>query len=146
MTLRSEDMNFIAGLINDKNNDLKELLLQNHETIKSQIKMIKITVQENHNLSQELKDFYQKISNEIYGEIDPHGNVLKGKEGLKIQLNNLELNNNCNCNLKKIDKFVTWKWGVALVLITASISSFITRNISDPAPWIIGILKTIKFF
>jgi len=80
--LSNESLQLIANLINDKNADLKE-----HFDV--QLRMVKTTVQENHNLATETRDL-QKVTNgrlnrvedDLYGAFDKNCNKIPGREGL----------------------------------------------------------------
>jgi len=80
--LSNESLQLIANLINDKNADLKE-----HFDV--QLRMVKTTVQENHNLASETVRLQNitngrvnKIEDALYGVLDSRGNVVAGKEGI----------------------------------------------------------------
>lgn len=91
--LSPESLQLIANLINDKNRDLKEHLESKYEDlynhISKEIRMVKTTVQENHAIASETRELARKtngrvtkVENEIYGERDHAGDVIKGKEGI----------------------------------------------------------------
>ena len=96
-TLSNDSLMLIAKLINDKNEDLKI-------HIQDQIRMVKMTSQDNNNKMTELKEIItetrdlQKITNgrvnkiedDVYGTTDKHGDVIKGKEGLIHDINTIK--------------------------------------------------------
>ena len=73
-SLSTDSLNFIANLINEQKADLKEHFA-------NELRMIKTTVQENHNLAVETRDL-QKITNgrvnklddAVFGEYDKNCN------------------------------------------------------------------------
>jgi len=110
--ISSESLQLIANLIKDKNADLKE-----HFDV--QLRMIKTTVQENHNLAIETRDL-QKITNgrvnmlenEMYGFVDKNNSRIKGREGLLFKINEVE-------KWKWVYK--NWKVPLAIFLFTTAI-------------------------
>lgn len=117
--LSPESIKLIASLINNKNEDLDKVLKARHESLENKIRMIKTTVQENHAVSIEGRDLGRKtngrvtkLENEIYGEIDTHGNLIKGKEGTTFYLN----------EIKKLRfTYKTWRHVVITTLILSAL-------------------------
>jgi len=85
-----ESLRLIADLINDKNNDLKDHFA-------NEIRMVKTTVQENHNLAVESRDLIKitngrvnKLEDGFYGELDKNGKIIKGREGLLFDMEKIK--------------------------------------------------------
>jgi hypothetical protein len=85
-----ESLQLIANLINDKNDDLKK-------HVSDQIRMVKTTVQENHAVSIEARDYGKetngrvtRLEDEIYGEYDPKNKIIKGKEGVLFYIDEVK--------------------------------------------------------
>ena len=89
-SLSTDSLNFIANLINEQKADLKAHFA-------NELRMIKTTVQENHNLAIETRDL-QKITNgrvnklddAVFGEYDKNCNKVKGREGLIHDINKVK--------------------------------------------------------
>ena len=89
-SLTGDDILLISDLI-EKNSE------KTMKHVSTQIRMVKTTVQENHSVSTETRDLAKKtngrvtkLEDEIYGEVDIHGDTIKGKEGiLKLIIKNL---------------------------------------------------------
>ena len=86
-SLSPESIQLIANLINEKNEDLKDHM-------SDQIRMVKLTVQENHKVALETRDLAKrtngrvsKLEDEVYGETDTNGKIIPGKEGMVFHLN-----------------------------------------------------------
>jgi len=100
-----ESLQLIANLINDKNKDLKDYFQTKHDDLmqhmSDQIRMVKLTVQENHEVAVEGRDYGKltngrvtKLEDTVYGEFDKNCNKIKGREGLRDDL----------------DKIKKWQW------------------------------------
>jgi len=123
-----ESLQLIASLINDKNNDLKE-----HFDV--QLRMVKTTVQENHNLAVESRDLIKitngrvnKLEDKLYGELDNHGNIIAGREGL----------------MHDFEKVKKWRWLYSDWRIIASIFILTTAvYIKESRDFMIKIIDKI---
>lgn len=126
--LTTEDVQLIAGLINDKFTDLAK-------HVSKEIRMVKTTVQANHSISIEARDLgkmtngrVSKLEDDIYGEIDKHGNIQTGKEGILHGFLYVE----------------KWKWIYKYWQVPALITLFFTAlYIKESRDFIIRIMDKI---
>ena len=126
--LSTEDVQLIAGLINDKYDDLTKHMSK-------EIRMVKTTVQDNHTVAIETRDLAKKtngrvtrLENETYGEVDTHGKIIRGREGMLDSINLIE----------------RWKWVYKYWQVPATITLlFLALAVPQSRDYIINIIDKI---